>query len=89
MNLANEVLSNAAKRREYDDGARNFADLVSGFWQSLSRRMRSRSQKGVVVATGSGLSLRELAEEEEADSGIEAASFMLGAAAAADEEDAP
>ena len=87
-----QVLSNEAKRRQYDAGSRGFAELVDGFWAGLRQRMQGKrgrgggagSQKGVVVATGSGISLKELAEAEEADSGTKAASFLLGPAA--DEE---
>ena len=85
INLANEVLSNAAKRRQYDDGTTSFSELVSGFWQSLTRRMRGE-ERGVVIPSGSGISLKELASAEEADTGI-APEVMLAALGAATEDD--
>ena len=58
------------------------SDLVKGFWDNLNRRMQGRQQKGVVkrVPKGSGVSLAELAQQEEADTGIKANAFMLGPA---------
>lgn len=41
INLANEVLTDATKRRQYDAGT-DFADLVVGFWDGLVRRMQVR-----------------------------------------------
>ena len=76
--VISQVLSNAAKRRQYDAG-QSFSDLVAGFWQTLAKRMQGK-QKGVVVSTGSGISLKELAKQEEAETGIKPSVFMLGAA---------
>jgi len=96
INLANEVLTDEAKRREYDKGA-NLADLVAGFWESLARKMRggdARAEVGgvVTVAAGSGVALEELAAAEEEDSGIQAP-ILLGAfteeCVLPPEEDAP
>ena len=88
INFAHEVLSNEVKRRQYDAGSANIADLVAGFWESLTKRMdgsrarrgRAIQGKGVVepVAQGSGVALAELAQQEEADSGIKAP-LLLGA----------
>ena len=84
VNLAHEVLADAAKRKLYDEGnADSLRDVLGGFWQRLSERMQgSRGRqsrtavagKGVVepVAMGSGVALAELAAEEEQDSGIKA-----------------
>jgi ferredoxin len=92
VNLAHEVLTDAAKRKLYDEGqSDSLRDVLGGFWERLSQRMQgSRSRpsrtavagKGVVkpVAMGSGVALAELAAEEERDSGIQAP-LLLGAVA--------
>ena len=77
--MPNEVLSSNAKRRRYDEGSSSFSELVSGFWLGLARRMDRRRKKGVVVASGSGISLAELARAEEAETGIKPEVFMLSA----------
>lgn len=72
--LANEVLTDAAKRRQYDAGKASLSELVKGYWESLSARMRKSGGggsevKGSVtpVAMGSGVALEELLEEEKAE----------------------
>ena len=84
VNLAHEVLTDEAKRRQYDGGT-DLADLIVGFWERLTSRMsgaaaerKSVDAGGVVVPVGSGLALSELAEEEELDSGLKAP-LLLGA----------
>ena len=72
------MLCNEAKRRAYDAGSQSFSELVDGFWANLQARMQGRKMdKGVVVPKG--VSLAELAEAEQADTGIRPA-FLLGEA---------
>lgn len=73
INMANEVLSDEAKRRAYDEGEATIAQLVDGFWEGLVQKMRGDDAAGqdagkvVPVALGSGVALAELTEEEELD----------------------
>ena len=81
LNIKYRVL----KVPKYADATKKFSDLVQGFWEGLSKRMQkgksgSGGQKGVVIATGSGLSLDELARQEEEETGIRPDAFLLGAA---------
>lgn len=77
MNLASEVLTNEAKRRQFDAGT-DISDLIAGFWEKLASRMQGKRAAatsggdGPRVARGSGVALEELASEEERDSGIQA-----------------
>ena len=98
INLANEVLSNEAKRRRYDAGSASLSELCAGFWENLLTKMQGKAKapplggdgnvKGVVrVVPGSGLALQELAaaeEEEDASS-----PYLLLAAVPAEREEAP
>ena len=43
VNFANEVLTNEAKRRQYDAGSAPLSELISGFWEQLAARMQGRS----------------------------------------------
>ena len=86
INLANEVLTDEAKRRQYDAGTyTSISDLVGGFWDTFKQRMNGRGnrsdyRKGVVVRSGREVSLKELAKEEAEDSGVkeEDLGFLLG-----------
>ena len=72
MNLASEVLTNEAKRRQFDAGT-DISDLIAGFWEKLASRMQGKRAAatsggdGPRVARGSGVALEELASEEERD----------------------
>lgn len=86
INLANEVLTDSAKRTRYDAGESSLSELVSGFWDRLTQRMqggraRRETTKGVVapVAPGSGVALAELAAEEEQETGMPVGPLLLGA----------
>ena len=86
INLANEVLTDEAKRQQYDAGTyTSISDLVGGFWDTFKQRMNGRGnrsdyRKGVVVRSGREVSLKELAKEEAEDSGVkeEDLGFLLG-----------
>ncbi len=78
------MLTNAAKRRKYDSGE-SLSDLVAGFWENLTEKMRgknerirgNRARRGG-TGLGRGLSLAELAKQEAADTGIKPDAFLLG-----------
>ena len=78
VNLANEILCDAAKRRAYDAGSKSVGELVRGVWQSLTRRM-SGKRVGVVVPRGA--TLAELARQEQEETGLAPeAALLLGPA---------
>ena len=44
INLANEVLSNEAKRRRYDAGSASLSELCAGFWENLVTKMQGKAK---------------------------------------------
>lgn len=47
-----QVLTNEAKRRQYDSGASSLSELLGGFWQQLTQRMQ-----GKPTTSGGGTSI--------------------------------
>ena len=52
LNLAQAVLTDAAKRRQYDAGTASVADLTIGWWEKMTARRAGRRRRGSKLDAG-------------------------------------